>query len=209
MKQKIKDFFTQKRCKKLLNNKGFSLLEVLVAVSIIGIISAIAIPQYNKNKNEAAKVAGSTTISNIRKAHQNCLVLKDFGDCDTLGEIGISCADCESTHDADTFCADFKKGSGSNEMKACVSIKGDNTVITYGGDLMEGSYICQSSEYQSANTPKWGAWSDVTPVKNCKTSTATTDCGVASVSAPNNGDKKYQCTQVNKQGECNSSHECT
>ena len=65
---KIKNFFTQKRCKKLLNNKGFSLLEVLVAVSIIGIISAIAIPQYNKNKNEAAKVAGSTTISNIRKA---------------------------------------------------------------------------------------------------------------------------------------------
>ena len=50
----------------------------------------------------------------------------------------------------------FKKGSGSNDtLKACVSIKGDNTVITYGGDLMEGSYICQSSEYHSANTPKW------------------------------------------------------
>ena len=46
MTQKIKEFFTKKRCRRLLNNKGFSLLEVLVAVSIIGIISAIAIPQF-------------------------------------------------------------------------------------------------------------------------------------------------------------------
>ena len=30
----------------LKNNKGLSLVEILVAVSIIGIISAIAIPQF-------------------------------------------------------------------------------------------------------------------------------------------------------------------
>ena len=52
---------------------------------------------------------------------------------------------------------------------------------------MEGSFICQKATYLAAagaNPARWGGWSDVTPVKNCKTSTAVDDCGAASVSSP-------------------------
>ena len=42
------------------SNKGFSLVEILVAVSIIGIISAIAIPAFQDYRANASKVAGDT-----------------------------------------------------------------------------------------------------------------------------------------------------
>ena len=71
MKQKIKDFFTQKRCKKLLNNKGFSLLEVLVAVSYYwdhfsNRNSTIYIPEIRTKLRKL--LADTTTISNISKS---------------------------------------------------------------------------------------------------------------------------------------------
>ena len=53
-------------------------MEVLIAVAIIGIISAIAVPQFTAQKDKAARVAGDTTVSNILKAFNSCMVLNNF-----------------------------------------------------------------------------------------------------------------------------------
>ena len=58
MKNTIKNFLLKKRIKILKSKKGFSLLEVLVAVGIIAIISAIAVPQYTANRGECRKGGG-------------------------------------------------------------------------------------------------------------------------------------------------------
>ncbi len=128
------------------SNKGFSLVEILVAVSIIGIISAIAIPAFQDYREQASKVAGDTSIGNVGRAYQNCMVLKQFGSCDSLSDLGITCPDCTSDNDGtDQFCAQIKKQIGGEEFRACVGYKGNDFVKrSYGGSLLKDVKICKN-----------------------------------------------------------------
>ena len=60
----IKNFLLKKR-KIMKSKKGFSLMEVLVAVGIIAIISSIAVATFQGNKKQAAEVVATTSASNV------------------------------------------------------------------------------------------------------------------------------------------------
>ena len=67
--------------------KGFTLLEVLIVVIIIGILVAIALPQYTTTLEKAKSAEAATNVGNIRTAldrywYQNGSISTTISDLD-------------------------------------------------------------------------------------------------------------------------------
>ncbi len=74
---------------KISNNKGFTLIELMVVVAIIGILASIAVPQYRKFQAKARQSEASITLGAIKSLESTQLAANSsYSAC--LGQIGFS-----------------------------------------------------------------------------------------------------------------------
>ena len=158
----IKNFLLKKR--KILKSKaGFSLVELLVVVGIMGVISALAIPAYNKYNAKTNEAGAKAEAKTILRAVQTCLANGDsVSDCETGNVNNTLSKTCETdptkavgtTHQKATGATDHKCflfiNSAGTQACALTNIKGKFYCMDTSGNSSDSKYC----EHDGTGTAK-------------------------------------------------------
>ena len=67
--------FTKTR--KMLNTKGFTMIELVIVTAVIGVLAAVAIPQFETYKAKSCNSAALSDLRNVKTALE--VYYKDHG----------------------------------------------------------------------------------------------------------------------------------
>ena len=118
----------------LKNNRGLSLIEIMVALSILAVVGAIAVPQFQNYRKSAAYSALGQSVRNTQRAFSLCRATNAFESCDTMSEINmpkLGGTQPGESQGSNKWCADGKIKISGEDVNTCIEFAGSgNPVIT-------------------------------------------------------------------------------
>ncbi len=160
------------------DSHGFTLVELMVVVAIIGVLAAVAVPNYQKFQAKARQTEAKVGLGDIRTAEMAYAVEQNtFTGC--LGSIGISNAGASTVAGVRFYSMGWSSvlttGCGSAGTGACLAI--------YKAGSTTGTACASDFPYVSANSKVGGALGvPATHLRNAMTATTFTALAVGSIS---------------------------
>lgn len=153
----MKLFQKVKENRKKKNNKGFSLVELIIVIAIMAILIAVLAPQFTKYVDRSRQSNDATTVSGIVNAIQAGVTDAEYGILDGIYEVKLTdstttvdkAAGSPATANPDKLKDAIEAACGPvNKMKATAKAWGtEGIVITATVNAASGTSIKYSTEF--------------------------------------------------------------
>ena len=128
------------------NSKGFTLIELMIVIAIIGILAAIAIPNFLRYRDKAYCAKSETDAQNVVAALSSYFADPDHTAIPTLAEL-----------------TGLEELILNNPNSTSVTTSGNGAIIEVGDDANRCPYVAKESETywtyfgtDTGNNPGWG-----------------------------------------------------
>ncbi|KAB7664027.1 MULTISPECIES: pilin [Plesiomonas] len=125
-------------------NKGFTLIELMIVVAIIGVLAAVAIPAYKNYVGKAQFSAGLSQIAALKTPYDMYIYEKGTDPADA-GALGSTETQSNGTITIENMNATTKAGGGLKftfEAGATAGVSGEEITLTKDSN---GAWVCKTT----------------------------------------------------------------